>query len=175
MNSNGSTCLITVDGVDCRIQEPGTFDKKWYSHKFQGPGVRYEVGICIQTGWIVWVNGPFPCGAWSDLRIARAGLQSKLQVGEMYVADRGYQDGFIYGDTPSREHNTLEEMKRKARARHETINGRLKMFHVLSNEFRHRLDQHAIIFLAVANIVQLGIQHFGPPFHVQYDDTSRFS
>ena len=66
MADPGQRCKITVDGTDFRIQEPSPFDPKWYSHKFRGPGLRYEIGVCIKTGWIVWVNGPFPAGAWPD-------------------------------------------------------------------------------------------------------------
>ena len=76
---------ITVDGTDFRIQEPVPFDTGWFSHKFKGPGVRYEVGIAIQTGWIVWVNGPFMCGNWPDLRIARDSLHAELEAGEGYI------------------------------------------------------------------------------------------
>ena len=75
MNDNGSRCKITVDGTDFRIREPHPFNKeRWFSKKFKGPGVRYEVGICIQTGWIVWLNGPFPCGEFPDLKIAKMEL-----------------------------------------------------------------------------------------------------
>jgi hypothetical protein len=55
-------CKITVDGTNFWIYEPMPFDRKWYSHKINGPAVRYKVGICIKTGWIVWINGPFPAG-----------------------------------------------------------------------------------------------------------------
>lgn len=73
MDDNGSTCLVSVDGTDFQICEPSKFDEKWFSHNFNGPSVRYEIAVCIQTGWIVWINGPFPCGT-PDLCIARSGL-----------------------------------------------------------------------------------------------------
>ena len=78
MRDNGSQCKITVDGTDFRIMEPYPFDEKWLSEKFNGPGVKYEVGICIQTGWIVHVNGPYACGQWHDLAVARDSLCYKL-------------------------------------------------------------------------------------------------
>ena len=53
---------MTVDGTDVMIWEPTPFSKMWYSHKFHGAELRYEIGMCIQTGDIVWVNGPFKCG-----------------------------------------------------------------------------------------------------------------
>ena len=59
MTDPGQRCKITVDGTDFHIQEPAQFDPKWYSHKFKGPGLCYEIGVCIKTRWIVWVNGPF--------------------------------------------------------------------------------------------------------------------
>ena len=43
----GNRCLISIDGTDCQIQEPTPFSPKWFSHKFNGPGIRYEVGILI--------------------------------------------------------------------------------------------------------------------------------
>ena len=55
-----------MDGVDFEIQEPFPFKKdyseKWFSHKFKGPGLRYEILVCIQTGDIVSVSELFPCG-----------------------------------------------------------------------------------------------------------------
>ena len=70
MRSNGNICLVSVDGTDFCIMEPWPFSTKWWSHKFNGPGLRYEIVVCMQTGWIVMVNGPHPCGDWSDLCIA---------------------------------------------------------------------------------------------------------
>ena len=54
--------MVSVDGTDCMIHKPSPFRSKLWSQKFNGPGVRYEVGLGIQNGDIVWVNGPFPCG-----------------------------------------------------------------------------------------------------------------
>jgi hypothetical protein len=170
MKSNGSRCLITLDGTDFRIREPSPFEGKWFSHKFRGPGLRYEVGVCIQTGWVVWVNGPFPCGSYSDLKIARLGIQRQLDAGEMYVADGGYRDGRTFGDTPTGYNNDDQRMKALARARHEVINSRLKQWGVLKQVFRHNLDNHGKIFFAIANVTQLSIETYGPPFEVLYND-----
>jgi hypothetical protein len=80
---NGSTCLLTVDGTDFRIQEPSPFWRGWYSHKFRGPGLRYEVALNIQNGWICWVKGPFAPGPWPDIKIFRGWLKGILEFGEM--------------------------------------------------------------------------------------------
>ena len=105
MGDIGCNCLVTVDGTDCRINEPSPFSRSWFSHKFKGPGLRYEIGLCIQTGWIVWVNGPYPPGEWPDLRIARDRLVHLLEPGELYLADSGYSDGGEYSETPNVSNN----------------------------------------------------------------------
>ena len=74
------------------MQEPIPFNAKWYSHKFKGPGLRYEVAVCIITRWIVWVNGPFPAREWPDRKIAQAGINLNLDDNECYVGDGGYYD-----------------------------------------------------------------------------------
>ena len=83
---------ITVDGTDVRIQEPSKFSPKWFSHKFKGPGLRYEVGVCIGTGSIIWVNGPYPCGSFSAVRIFRKVMKMHLGVGEGVVTVGGYME-----------------------------------------------------------------------------------
>ena len=100
-------CLVTLDGTDFKIQEPTPFDPRWYSHKHRGPGLRYEVGVCIQTGWIVWHHGPFPCGTWPDLQIARDRAVFMLDDDEKFLADGGYADGGQYFDTPNGLNNCL--------------------------------------------------------------------
>ena len=54
-------CLISVDGTDFRIQEPMSFSKEWSkqsdSHKFNGPGLRFEVGCqAFMPGSMVLTN-----------------------------------------------------------------------------------------------------------------------
>ena len=78
---------MTVDGTDFRIAEQGRI---FYSHKFKKSGLRYEVGICILTGDIVWINGPYPCGSWPDINIFRDALITELEAGERVEADDGY-------------------------------------------------------------------------------------
>ena len=71
---------VSIDGTDCRIEEPSPFDEKWFSHKFKGPGVRYEIGIAV-NGNIVWVHGGFLCGEWTDLKISQGAVLEVLDDG----------------------------------------------------------------------------------------------
>ena len=74
---------MSVDGIDFKIKQPQNFDKKWFSHKFRGPGLCYEVALNIQTGDIVWSHGPFSPGAHTDLAFfCRVSHTSSNQVRE---------------------------------------------------------------------------------------------
>lgn len=65
-------------------------EKAFRSHKFKHAGLRYEIAVCILTGDIVWVIGPFPCGAWPDISIFRFALKYLLDENERVEADDGY-------------------------------------------------------------------------------------
>ena len=147
-------CKITVDGTDFQIMEPHPFSKRWYSKKFNGPGVRYEVGVAIQTGYIVWVNGPFPCGEWPDLKIALNDLVYMFDHGERAVADKGYRGHPCYFDAPWQhlDNDAQRRRKRNARARHETINRRLKAFRILHNKFRCPLAKHCMVSVSYTHL-----------------------
>mmetsp|Transcript_7845 Transcript_7845/g.16068 ORF Transcript_7845/g.16068 Transcript_7845/m.16068 type:complete len:215 (+) Transcript_7845:183-827(+) len=72
-------CLLSVDGTDFRINWTS---KAFYSHKFKGCGLWYEVALNILTGDICWINGPFEPGKYNDLMIFRIGLMGELDEGE---------------------------------------------------------------------------------------------
>ncbi len=154
MNTNHSVCLVTIDGTDFHLQEPTVFNPRWFSHKFKGPGLCYEVGVCIQTGWIVWINGPYAPGDWSNLAIACYGIAGKLDPGKKHLADGGYSSQDGNAETPTGLHNHDQCMKVRARIQHKAINGLLKQYGILRDCFHHSQNDHALIFKTVANLVQ---------------------
>jgi len=104
-NDIGNDCLASVDGVDCPVhqryvyvydyrkkKEVKELDKRYYSKKFDGPGLRYEIGASIRSPDIVWINGPFLPGNYTDLMIFREGMKQSLDDGEMVEADDIYRD-----------------------------------------------------------------------------------
>ena len=115
---------------------------------------RYEVAIAIKTGYIVHVNGPFLCGEWPDLRIAREWLHHRLPVGEYYIADGGHR--CRHSPVVLQESVQQNEVRkfRLIRARHETINGRFKEWGCLKQTYRHAENKHHDVFMAVAVITQ---------------------
>jgi hypothetical protein len=160
---------MTVDGTDFAINEPTPFSSRWFSHKFRGPGLRYEVAVSINGGDIVHTNGPFPCGEWPDITIFRSGLMDKLAPGEMVEADRGYRGQPDKVRIPVDYRDDAErKRKSRARARHKTVNKRFKQFGILKQKFRHRLERHQMVFRAVVVLTQLNINKGEVLFAVEF-------
>jgi len=146
--------------------EKKPFSPRWYSHKFRGPGLRYEVGVCCRTGWIVWAHGPFPCGEWPDLKIFKNYMMVKLDANERVIADNGYPTRGIYTIIPRMLDQGDRRMHSLIRARHEIINRRLKQWQVLGGRFRNGLKRHGFAFFAVATITQLMLEEESIPFDI---------
>ena len=85
-----SQCLMSIDCTDCMINEPWPWSKQWYSQKFNSPAIKYEVDVCIGTGHIEWINGPFEASA-NDATIAIQGLLTKLADDEGVEMDGIYK------------------------------------------------------------------------------------
>ena len=159
---NGSVCKISVDGTDFKIRTPKPFWKGWFSFKFKKAGLRYEVALAIQSGEIVWANGPFPAGRFPDITIFRLGLKRKLlDAGERTEADDGYRGEALCVDLPKEGcfvGGQLQQLlKQRIRSRHETVNARFKNFGCLEQRFRHKLNRHKICFDAILVITQLAL------------------
>ena len=170
----GNDCLVSVDGTDFQIkQQVGILGKKFHSFKFKKSGLRYEVCICILTGDIVWVHGPFEPGMYNDIMIFRSSLLSHLAANERVEADDGY-----VGESPqhikcpksfSNPEETLS-MQGIVRNRQETVNKRFKQWGILKQVYRHDIPDHGDVFRAIAVITQIAINNSEPLFSVDYDD-----
>jgi hypothetical protein len=149
--NNNTNMFVSLDGTDFEIYEKTPFDRKWFSHKFKGPGLRYEIGLSIYSGDIVWASGGVPCGQYPDLKLAKDSYV-KFAENEITLADKGYKDQQYFK-------NPENAFEKRILARHETVNGRLKNFAIMSDRFRHPVDKHPIVFHACVNIVQVLIDH----------------
>lgn len=166
-------CAMSVDGVDFRIFEPQPFNEKNFSKKFNGPGYRYEIAICIATGYVVWVNGPFPAGT-HDITIFRRDLLHEIEIDERVLADRGYngEPDYLVTATYFIKKGNMQLLRDYyvVRARHETFTRRLKVWNILGHRFRHNLRLHGVAFNAVAVIEQIKMEHGHPMFPVEWED-----
>ena len=175
----GNDCLTSVDGTDCLIPRVKGQGKAFHSHKFDGPGLRYEIAVCILTGWIVWVMGPFPCGDWPDISIFRFALKEMLDENERVEADDGYRgEDPLHAKVPkSMVHGHDEKMlvvRTHVRRRHETANKRIKQFACVATKFRHDISFHGCCFRACTVLTQLAIEYGKPLFGVEnYADPPR--
>eukprot|EP00536_Pseudo-nitzschia_multiseries_P000054 jgi/Psemu1/176/gm1.176_g len=155
------SCFISVDGTDCPAYEQWAFSQQMYLHKLNGPGVKYKVGVCLKTGWIVWINGPF-VGSGNDATIYKEGSSTLLHDNEGVEVDQGYKGDDKMKLPDMGMTSKQRKMKANARAQHERVNDRLKIFNVLTTHFRHvkpnrqgMMQKHGMCFNAVAVITQL--------------------
>ena len=108
-----------------------------------------------------------PPGNGGDLVNFKApnGLKSKIPVGKKVIADQMYRDPICSirnaQDTPK-----VRKFKKRARARHESFNARLKNFKVLADRFRHEQVKHKAVFEAVCVITQYELENGHPLFDV---------
>lgn len=114
---------MPIDGVDFAVNEPQPFSKKWYLHKFKSAGLRYEIGVSIATGNILWASRPFYCGSHTDLCIFRQDIQPRLVEHERFDCDQRYQDDVCLnqGDIPPQSRHGFAWQ----RAEHECLNSRM--------------------------------------------------
>jgi hypothetical protein len=181
LNSQQGSAIIaiSVDGVNYRSWEQQTEtlnrDPKFFDHKHNSCGFKYEIGLHIYEPKIIWIKGPIRAGK-GDREIFRedGGLQEKLAdtPGKLCIADGGYAMSEVHGgrgflclpnSTDSKE---LKQFKSRVRCRHETLNGRLNNFKILQDTFRHGMNCHGIAFEAVAVIIQYQMDNGAPIFDV---------
>ena len=88
----------------------------------------------------------------------------------MVKADQGYVG------QPNKIHMKYElgvsenqfEVKTRARARGEMINGRFKNFCVLTDRYRHKISMHCYVFHAVTVLMQISLTSVSATFSVDY-------
>ena len=172
-----TNCFMSSDCVDCPVFESWPWSKRMFSKKFNGPGVKYDVGVCIKTGYIVWINGPFVASA-SESTIFKDGLGEHICEDEKVEVDSGPKGDHRLVQPHVGKDSKERKQKSVVRGRQEGVNGRMKVYSVLTNHFHHMKDgrenmmnAHGLCFNAIAVITQLKISTGEPIFkdEVEYD------
>ncbi len=73
---------MSVDGTDFRIPQKGAATKgnQFGSHKYaEKSALRYKLGVDILMGNLVRIQGPYPAGAWPDIKIFTSCLAHFLE------------------------------------------------------------------------------------------------
>lgn len=165
--------IVTVDGTDFRIWEPShpmfNQDKRYYSQKHNHGSIKYEIAICLYTGKVLHINGPFP-GGENDLNMFRDKLKAKIPEGKLVIADSGYKssqdDEQMFSLPNAMDSTATAAFKSRARCCQESFNGRIKNFACLRDTFRHGIEKHQIAFEAVVAILHYQIDSGSPLFEV---------
>ncbi|KAJ3329049.1 hypothetical protein HDU76_008741, partial [Blyttiomyces sp. JEL0837] len=153
---------IYIDGVDFLIREEHPFNRHLFSSKMKHAALRFIVGTAPNTSAIVCLTGGVPCGAWPDLKLAQATILKDLPKGEMAAADKGFRGDprvmtYIDGATTDAEKRHNQNIK-NMKARHDTVNKRLKDFRILQDMSRTSIERYRMFVLAVAQVVNIKIQ-----------------
>jgi hypothetical protein len=166
---------MTIDRTDFRILQKGIAKKgnAFASHKYAGKSaLRYELGVDILAGNLIWIQGPYPAGKYTDNKIFNKVLRNFLEPGERVEADEGYRGHPDKIKCPGNDVNPAENraMQGRVRACHETLNRRLKTWGIVSQVFRHHITMHGDVFQTCAVVTQLTIENGEPLFEVEYAD-----
>jgi hypothetical protein len=118
------------------------------------------------------VEGPYPTGAWPDIKIFLNTLAGHLLPGKHVEADNGYVGHPDEIKCPNNDCNPERNlaMQSAARSHHETFNSRLKNWGILERTYRHDIKLHGTVFSACAVITQLCVANGEPLFEVEYGD-----
>ncbi|KAL7452837.1 hypothetical protein ACHAWC_004556 [Mediolabrus comicus] len=182
----GTAIPLTLDTVTFTVNEIRTDpNSRWYDHKSHSSGFKYELSLSTTKPQIAWTNGPFP-GSKHDLTVFHGGTEEEgegnwdkdslyfqIPEGCMVIADSIYKGEQAKAMTTTDEMS--KEMKKyigRAKARQETLNGRLKgTFNILGQRFRHNqktpemtMNVHQTVVHACLVLIQFDYENGHPPF-----------
>ena len=80
-----------LDGIVCFVNHPSAnIQEACYLDKHKQHGVKYEISVDPETGFLVWVGGPIYI-AMHDMRLMYlAAILQHLFFDEFILADKGY-------------------------------------------------------------------------------------
>jgi hypothetical protein len=148
------TYMATVDGIHALVNESNEFDSTLSSHNFGGQAaLGYEVALSIwepNIGHIIMV----PLSGQGRRSHVKSKLEGMVPPGKLFTADKKYCDLptkslFEIGKTLPRL-----KFKRRAPARHEALNSRIKQFGCMENCWRHDRAKHVVLFEFCVMVIQ---------------------
>jgi hypothetical protein len=117
-------------GEICILQTGIATTGNWFaSHKYAFESIlRYKIGVSILDGDLVWIQGPYPVGQFTDIPIFNKVLWHFLEPGKCVEANNGYVGTTDKIKCPDNSCNPAkkEEMQSRIWSCHKTINGQVK-------------------------------------------------
>ena len=150
----------------CTQEDQKNPTAKVYTHKFNGPGIAYKIGIAIYEDRVLWIKGP-ALPSTHDATIFRSdgGLHPDMPAGKRGIADSAYKalnEITVHIEGHSKE---MTNFINRVRARHENFNARLKCFKILSETFCGswgKKEEHKMVFEAICILVQYDMENGHP-------------
>ena len=171
-NHFSTVFTVSLDGVHCHFHEVKhpilSKNPQFYSHKFHGPGVGYQLALSLFTSDLVYLKGPDPAGQ-SDMQEYQAELKDLMPDGKKIVVDGGYNDKADkkLSRSNANDDRQLRKFKARAKARQESFHSRVKRFEsVATTPFRHGMDRHKTCFEAICVICQYEMELVSPLFDI---------
>ena len=93
-------------------------------------------------------------------------IEATFRDDQMIITDRGYRGERWCSIRNELDSEEVKVFKRRARARHETFNKRIKNFGVMSERFRFGIHKHKMVFESIVVILQYEMENGHPLFEV---------
>jgi hypothetical protein len=154
INNIGNDCLMTINGTNFHIQQKGAARKRnlFGSHKYAAnSALCYKLGVDILAGNLVWVEGPYPTGAWNGINFLNSVLLHCLESGKHVEVNNSYVGHANKIKCPQNNCNLAENlgMQGAARSCHEMLNKHLMSWSILEKVFRHDITCMGWFFTCV--------------------------
>jgi hypothetical protein len=146
-DDSGAILGYTVDGIHYSIEEPRPFKTLYKSHKLGSAGLDYELVVCTFKPKLAGLRGPFPSGVHDITVFKEKGLKEAIERKQesrgndfRVIADDGYFSKDLTRLLSYRNELDPREIawfKDRALSRHESFNGKTKVYRCLTSKFRH--------------------------------------
>lgn len=161
-----STFIGSVDGSNKRSTETRhptlRKDPKRYSWKHHTAGHNVQVVLhCFENKIMdILVSR----GGQNDMgNVNESDLLNKIPDGKRVVVDGGYTSNLDkFSGYNQFDSETLKEFKKRAKARHETINKRMNDYNALAQTWHHNIAKFPMAVRAVGVLIQYGLEDENP-------------
>lgn len=156
------------DKRDCSTSYLSRIRPKWYSSSSNEAGSIKKLAICVESGQVVQVIGPFPCRTLDDISIGNICLVHDIYPCGMIIPDRDYSTSKWIASNNWSLH--VQNLRHRVHKGHESYNGWLKQFRHLGMPFKHFISKYSGVCFADLNPSHLSTLWFSPLLPLQWEN-----